>query len=113
MSMGMRYREGGEPAPLGPVDPPRSADRLGGLLTDRAMPEIDGSQMAAAIKQDSPSPPIIMLTGFGDIMAVADEKPESADLVLGKPANIPDLRQAIVKVTAGVRAGEPALGGAN
>ena len=81
-------------------------------MTDRAMPETDGSQMADAIKQDSPSPPIIMLTGIGDIMAVADEKPESVDRVLGKPANIPDLRQAIVKVTAGVRAGEPALGGA-
>ncbi len=82
------------------------------VLTDRAMPEMDGVQLADAIKQASPGQPIIMLTGFGDIMAVTDDKPESVDLVLGKPVGIPELRQALVKVMASTSTPELALVGA-
>jgi CheY-like chemotaxis protein len=41
------------------------------VVTDRAMPEMGGDQLATAIKQVAPDRPIIMLTGFGDLMEAA------------------------------------------
>src|SRR5262249_1475824 len=35
------------------------------VLTDRAMPELGGDQLAQAIKARAPRTPVIMLTGFG------------------------------------------------
>ena len=45
------------------------------VLVDRAMPDMSGDQVAAAIKSANPPMPVIMLTGFGSMMEAADEKP--------------------------------------
>jgi ligand-binding sensor domain-containing protein/signal transduction histidine kinase/CheY-like chemotaxis protein len=67
------------------------------IMTDMAMPELSGDKMAKAIKQANPNVPIILLTGFGDIMKDADERPEGVDMILTKPVSVADLRRAIVK----------------
>jgi CheY-like chemotaxis protein len=69
------------------------------VLTDRAMPEMSGDQLAIAVKRLSPATPVVLITGFGGIMLATDEKPAGVDLVLGKPVGIPELRQAIARVT--------------
>jgi CheY-like chemotaxis protein len=71
------------------------------VVTDRAMPEVGGDQLAAALKQLSPQTPVLMLTGFGDFMTSADELPEGVELVVRKPVTLTVLRQAVAKVTAG------------
>ena len=47
------------------------------VITDRAMPEVTGEQLAAAIKEKTPDKPVILMTGFGDMMKAMHEKPPS------------------------------------
>jgi signal transduction histidine kinase len=68
------------------------------VLTDRAMPEMNGDQLAAEIKKIAPDQRIILLTGFGDLMVGAGEKPTGVDLIVGKPFTLSTLRGAISKV---------------
>ena len=70
------------------------------VVTDRAMPEMSGDQLAAAIKAASPGTPVILLTGFGDIMMAKDEKPPSVDLIVAKPVTVGGLREAVAQVMA-------------
>ena len=68
------------------------------VVTDRAMPEMGGDQLAAAIKRSAPETPVIMLTGFGDLMAAKGERPPGVDAVVGKPVTLDALNRAILKV---------------
>ncbi|MFI5393849.1 MAG: ATP-binding protein, partial [Myxococcota bacterium] len=68
------------------------------VVTDRAMPEMGGDQLAIAIKQVAPDRPIIMLTGFGDLMDAKGEKPVGVDVVVGKPVTFDALQDAILQV---------------
>jgi signal transduction histidine kinase len=70
------------------------------VMTDRAMPEMNGDQLGVEIKKLQPNQPILLLTGFGDLMTGAGEKPEGIDLVVSKPFTLTTLRNAIAKVTA-------------
>ena len=67
------------------------------VVTDRAMPEMNGDQLASAIKQETPGKPIIMLSGFGDIIRDNGERPEGVDIVLSKPVKRSELRQAVAQ----------------
>ncbi len=68
------------------------------IITDRAMPAMSGDHVATAIKQMEPHVPIIMLTGFGDLMNSTGERPIGVDLIVSKPVTIAKLRQAISQV---------------
>ena len=70
------------------------------VVTDRAMPELNGDQMAAAIRSGSPHQPIIMMSGFAKLMRDSDEMPSEVDAVLGKPVRLKKLRKAIAEVMA-------------
>jgi signal transduction histidine kinase/CheY-like chemotaxis protein len=78
------------------------------VLTDRAMPDMNGDQLAASIKQISPETPVIMLTGFGDIMSTTGEAPVGADLVLSKPVTMDGLLRGLATAMKGYRAGSVA-----
>ncbi len=70
------------------------------VLTDRAMPEMNGDALAKAIKEVRPDQRVILLTGFGDLMAGSGEQPDGVDLVVGKPFTLSALRSAISDVMA-------------
>ena len=70
-------------------------------LLDRAMPELNGEQLATAIKRADTNVPVILLTGFGDLMSATGTKPDDVDLIVSKPATLAALREAVSKVTAG------------
>jgi len=70
------------------------------VITDRAMPEMGGDQLATTIKQVAANKPIIMLTGFGDLMDAKGEQPAGVDAVVSKPVTLDALTQAIRQVTA-------------
>jgi signal transduction histidine kinase/CheY-like chemotaxis protein len=78
--------------------------RFAVVMTDRAMPEIGGDQLAAMVKEAAPATPVVLLTGFGDLMNAAGEKPDGVDLVVKKPIRLTTLREVLVKVTAQPRA---------
>ncbi len=65
------------------------------VITDRAMPGMSGSELAREIRRAVPGVPIIMLTGFGDIMNAASEKAEEVDKVLSKPVSRAELYKAV------------------
>ncbi len=71
------------------------------VITDKAMPEMNGDQLAAAVKSRAPETRVIMLTGFGELPAGDDAVSEFIDLVLTKPATGAALRHAIAKVMNG------------
>ncbi len=73
------------------------------VMTDRAMPEMNGDQLAVEVKKLKPKQPLILLTGFGDLMTGAGEQPPGIDLVVSKPFTIATLRAAISKSTGGER----------
>jgi len=45
------------------------------VITDQAMPAMNGTQLAGAIKKHSPETPVILLTGFGDEMLAVGGQP--------------------------------------
>ena len=71
------------------------------VVTDRAMPEMGGDELAASIEQLSPDTPVIMLTGFGDLMEAKGEQPAGVDAVVGKPVTLDALAGAIRQVRSG------------
>ena len=68
------------------------------VITDRAMPEMNGEQTARFIKQVNQSVPIILLTGFSGQTGDENGKPAEVDVVLNKPISLEALRRTISKV---------------
>ncbi len=67
------------------------------VITDWAMPQKNGDELIARVRQTSPQTPIILLTGFGAL--VGEDKARSADLLLSKPVTIEAMREAIWTLT--------------
>ncbi len=65
------------------------------IITDYAMPEMNGRQMSEAIKLIAPNKPIILLTGFGDIIVSSNDTIDYIEYVLSKPVTIDSLENAI------------------
>ncbi|MBN1517558.1 transporter substrate-binding domain-containing protein [Candidatus Sumerlaeota bacterium] len=65
------------------------------VITDRAMPKGSGDELAQYIKDSGRSVPVIMITGFAQIMASHGEHPVGVDCVIGKPFTIEELRETI------------------
>ncbi len=68
------------------------------VITDRAMPKMSGDQVAQAVKETAPGKPVIMLTGFGDMMDAAGDKVDAVDLVISKPLTLDKIREALQQV---------------
>jgi PAS domain S-box-containing protein len=68
------------------------------VITDLGMPYVDGRQVAGAVKQASPTTPVIMLTGWGQRMADQADIPAHVDRVLSKPPKLRELNAALVQL---------------
>lgn len=71
------------------------------IITDRAMADMSGDQVAREVRKTDMRIPIIMVTGFGDIMQDENEKPSGVDIVLSKPVTHNVLREAIARMASG------------
>lgn len=67
-------------------------------ILDLALPDMGGDEIALEIKKSKPNVPVILLTGFGDIMKDEGRLPKGVDLVLGKPVTMQELHDAITSV---------------
>jgi signal transduction histidine kinase/ActR/RegA family two-component response regulator len=65
------------------------------VITDLGMPYLDGRQVARAVKQESPSTPVVMLTGWGTFMKEDGSTPEQVDAILSKPPRSRELREML------------------
>lgn len=68
------------------------------VITDRAMPEMNGDQLTLEIKKIAPNTPLIMLTGFGELMKAKNENPEGVNCLLSKPLTFEAYRNALLRV---------------
>jgi PAS domain S-box-containing protein len=68
------------------------------VITDKAMPEMNGDQLAVAVKSREPDIRVIMLTGLSAAKEVEEHMDEFIDRVLVKPVAYAEMRQAIVSV---------------
>ena len=68
------------------------------VLTDRSMPELNGDELALAVKQLKPGIPVVLLTGFGELMNAEGERPAGVDIIVSKPFNLDTLRSALAIV---------------
>ena len=69
------------------------------VITDLGMPHVDGRQVARNIKQQAPQVPIILLTGWGNMMKADGEIPTQVDAVISKPPRVNELREIMKRVT--------------
>ncbi|MGO9244160.1 MAG: response regulator [Verrucomicrobiia bacterium] len=65
------------------------------VITDLEMPNMNGNELAARIKQVSPTQPILMITAYADRLRESDNP---VDAILDKPFQIEDLRRAVAKL---------------
>ena len=63
------------------------------VITDKAMPGMNGEQVAAAIKEYAPEIPVILLTG--SLMMDTENKPDGVDMIISKPLTQRELREAV------------------
>jgi signal transduction histidine kinase/ActR/RegA family two-component response regulator len=70
------------------------------VITDLGMPDLDGHQVARAIKAASPGTPVVMLTGWGAMMKAEGETAPEVDAVLSKPPRIRELNDLLYRISS-------------
>lgn len=72
------------------------------VITDLGMPNMNGREVAKAIKARHPSMPVIILTGWNNATAPHGERNDPAvNAVLGKPPSLQELNNTLLRVTTG------------
>ncbi|HEX5176249.1 MAG TPA: response regulator, partial [Chthoniobacteraceae bacterium] len=75
-----------------------ATDQFDVVITDQAMPQMNGLQLAGELKRRNPQQRIVLLTGAGesDVYQTSD-----IDVFVQKPVSLAALRQALVQATSG------------
>jgi CheY-like chemotaxis protein len=68
------------------------------VITDFAMPEMKGDELAAAIKSRDPEQPVVMITAYAEMLQASGNPLSGVDFVISKPFLLENLREAIAKV---------------
>jgi len=72
------------------------------IIIDYEMPDTKGDKLAAAIKAQASGQPILMITAYAETLRLAGSFPLSVDLVLSKPFDVREFREAVLQMTVGV-----------
>jgi signal transduction histidine kinase/ActR/RegA family two-component response regulator len=70
------------------------------VLTDFGMPGVNGREVTQKIKAQSPTTPVIMLTGWGAMLEDKSDAVAKADAVLSKPPRAAELVDTLARVTS-------------
>lgn len=65
------------------------------VITDFEMPNMNGGELAARIKQASPRQPVLMITAYAEQLR---DVHNPVDAILDKPFQLEDLRRAIAQL---------------
>lgn len=77
------------------------------VITDLGMPQMDGREFTRLLKQESPTIPVIMMTGWTQLLQGDEEVHAPVDALVSKPPRIAELNAALHKV---LRQPKPAPG---
>lgn len=76
----------------------KAPDEFDLVITDHTMPHMTGAEFAGEITRTCPDVPIILCTGYSDIITEQDAKEKGIREVLMKPATAKELNEAICRV---------------
>jgi CheY-like chemotaxis protein len=68
------------------------------VVTDLGMPNMDGHQLARAIRAETPKMPIVMMTGWGSMMKEDGETAPDVDALIGKPPQLQELNSLLLRL---------------
>ena len=68
------------------------------MITDFKMANMDGLELAEAIKKRSPSTPMILLTAYAEAIKSRGGTVSNVDIVLGKPWSVMELQNALQRI---------------
>jgi DNA-binding NtrC family response regulator len=68
------------------------------VITDLSMPEVDGLDLLAQIKEQWPDVGVIMMTGFGDARTADKARARGADEYITKPFNSREIEVIVERV---------------
>ena len=68
------------------------------VITDLGMPYMDGRQVAQAVKSESPTTPVILLTGWGSMLKDSEERVPHVDCILSKPPRLGEIRETLLRL---------------
>jgi CheY-like chemotaxis protein len=78
----------------------RSPKPFDAVITDMGMPNLNGKDVAKAIKAQHPSMPVIILTGWNNTTTTqANQNDVAVNAVLGKPPALKELNDTLLRVT--------------
>jgi len=80
-----------------------SVSRFDLVITDYAMPGMNGIELAHAIRRQAGSPLILLLSAFTFSLAASHEQPLPVDFVLNKPVSIHEMEAALTRLFAASR----------
>lgn len=69
------------------------------VITDYAMPNMKGDQLAAAIKARDPQQPVVLITAYAEMLHSSGNPLKGVDFMISKPFLLENLREAIAKTT--------------
>lgn len=68
------------------------------IIVDYEMPGMNGDELAAAIKARNPHQRVVLITGHAESLASSGNPLTGVDLVIAKPFDLQELRNAVAKV---------------
>jgi len=68
------------------------------VITDLRMPDVTGCDVAQAIKIESPSTPVVLLTAWGSTVKDDATIVSTVDAVLGKPPRMQELNDLLLRL---------------
>lgn len=80
------------------------------LITDLAMPKLNGLQVAKICKHQKPTLPIVMVTAWGVLVAEDDQADAGIDVVLSKPVRMAEIVTAVRMLWEATSGREPQPG---
>ena len=75
-------------------------DKFDLVITDFAMPNMKGDELAAAIKAKVPGQPVVMITAYVEVLTGSKTPLNGVDVLVSKPFRLEQLREAIAKALA-------------
>lgn len=76
----------------------RHPDEIDLIITDYAMPDMNGPELVNELKQINMNIPIIMVTGFSQVVTEKNRVAWGCDAVMSKPYNVSELSMLISKL---------------
>lgn len=71
------------------------------VITDYAMPQMKGDELALQLRSRAPQQPIVLITAYAEMLKSADSPLTGIHSVVSKPFMLEELRSAVANATSG------------